>query len=273
MEADTKKKLLYGGGALASIVALVLYMKNKQASAQPMPALGSGVSGAGGVSSGTGANNANALNAAVALAVEQSRQQNALQVAQLQSQTALQIAGLQTSSAQSIAQSQALKSAVGPGGAATSALGPGGAGTDLIKGIVGGVNGLLAKWFGNPSGVPSTDITSAGFGVGATPYGFFGDTALYPESSQQGYYVMSPNSSGNAGNFGLPDFTNYTSEPSNYVQPGVYDFFGGSAGPADYYQGSIGGGDSSYFGDNSFNYGDLASQTSEAGGTGDGSLA
>lgn len=268
MEADTKKKLLYGGGALASIVALVLYMKNKQASAQPMPALGSGVSGAGGVSSGTGANNANALNAAVALAVEQSRQQNALQVAQLQSQTALQIAGLQTSSAQSIAQSQALKSAVGPGGAATAAA------PIAAKGIFDAINNAIKGIFApKDTGIPSTDITSAGFGVGATPYGFFGDTALYPESSQQGYYVMSPNSSGSAGNFGLPDFTNYTSEPSNYVQPGVYDFFGGSAGPADYYQGSIGGGDSSYFGDNSFNYGDLASQTSEAGDTGGGGLA
>lgn len=242
---ETKKKLLYGGGALASIFALVLYMRNKQTAASaPMPSLGAGTSGGGGVSSGTSQNDAAVLNAATALAVEQSRQQSALQIAQLQANTALGIAGIQGSTAQNVANAQTAKAAFGPGGAGTAAA------INFPKLVDTVVNAFKKKpgvdqpnnavnWAQNPL----DNMTMPDFGT--TGYN------LYPESTVPGYYVMAPSGQNN---FGFGDFTTYIQGPSNYVEPATYDYSGGvldltgNYGSADYFQGTTGTGDSLYFG-------------------------
>jgi hypothetical protein len=226
MSPEQKKHLLYAGGALASIAALVLFMKNKQAPGN-MPissaGMGSGISGAGGVSSGTSANNAAALNAAVGLAVAQSQQANALAVAQLQSQTALQIAGLQSQTLKDQANAKTAQAALGPGGAVTAAA----------PAAAKGVFDLLGKGF---------DALQKAFSPTANPPGQqpnFGNTgvndftgySLYPGSNTPGYYVLAP-VPGEESTYNMPDFT-------QYVPPASY---------GDYYQGSIGGGDSGWSG-------------------------
>lgn len=190
--------------------------------------LGAGSAGGGGVSSGTSANNAAALNAAVALGVEQSRQTNALAVASLQSQTALQIAGIQANSAKDQANAKTAQAALGPGGAVTAAAPA--AAKGLFDAIKAGFDAI------NKTAPPPTaaDQIPNNFG-GANDFTGY---SLYPESTKEGYYVYAAPEPG-AGSFNMPDFT-------QYVPPASY---------GDYYQGSIGSGDSGYTGSTPTDFG------------------
>ena len=235
MSPEQKKHLLYAGGAIASIGGLVLFMKSKSAPGN-MPisgaGLGAGSAGAGGVSSGTSANNAAALNAAVGLAVAQSQQANALTVAQLQSQTALQIAGIQAGSAKDQANAKTAQAALGPGGAVSAAA------PAAAKGLFDTVQDLINKAFGggiknftNPTGGSVLDTDNPNAKLSSTSANDFTGYSLYPESSKEGYYVYAAPEPG-AETFNMPDFT-------QYVAPQSY---------GDYYQGSIGSGDSGWSG-------------------------
>jgi hypothetical protein len=238
---EQKKHLLYGGGALASIAALVLFMKNKSAPGN-MPisgaGMGGGMSGAGGPSAGTSANNSAALNAAVALAVEQSRQSNALDVARLQSSTALSIAGLQAQSAKDQANAKTAQAALGPGGAVTAAAPV--AAKGLFDAIQKGIDDFFknrasnSPFVGNPTGgniLDTDNPNDPNASSGVSQYGY----SLYPESTQPGYYVMNTPQQ----NYGMPDFT-------SYVAPASY---------GDYFQGSTGSGDSGYTGSTPTDFG------------------
>lgn len=244
MSPETKKKLLYGGGAVASIVALVLFMKNKGQS-QPISSagLGGGSSGAGGPSAGTSANNAAALNAATALTLEQSRQDAAFRLAGLQASTAIGVENIRATSQKDVANSRAMQSAFGPGGAATAAAPAIGKG---IIDIIGegfqklyaalGINPNEKLPFENPSGASILDTDN--------PYdkAYGGD--LYPYAGPKEIYGPIPDESfgnyvdsvGVYDNSGVPYYLSNT--PNDY---GTVDF-------ADYYQGNSGGGDSSWFG-------------------------
>lgn len=218
MDEGTKKKLLYGGGAVASIVALVFFMRSKQnaQSAAGYGALGGGTSGGGGVSSGTSADNAAAINAATAAAIEQSREASALQLAQINSTTALGVANIQAGAVSSAQKSSALGKIFGPGGAGTAAA-PivAKAATDAVKAGTDFVTGFFKELFtGTPAGQEAASAAAAQGNIEGVPY-----------------YLANPSADST---YGLPDFT-------QYVAPATYD--GG-----DYYMGSTGSGDSSWFG-------------------------
>jgi hypothetical protein len=229
---ETKKKLLYGGGALASIAALVLFLRKNQQTAMPISGAGTGLSGAGGASSGTSANNAAALNAATALAVEQSRQQSALDVAKLQATTALSIAGLQAGTAQQAASQRTAQAALGPGGAVTAA-------PAAAKGLFDTLQELISKAFAG-SDTPSYGAS----GPNAIPEG------INPQSGQTVYGGQLYPFAGPPEIYGpVPDATPYVS-PATYEENGV-PFAGELIAAGDsYYQGSTGSGDSSWYGEN-----------------------
>ena len=238
---EQKKHLLYAGGAIASIGGLILFMRSKSAPGN-MPisgaGMGAGSAGGGGVSSGTSANNAAALNAAVALGVEQSRQANALSVAQLQSQTALQIAGLQANSVKDQANAKTAQAALGPGGAVTAAA------PALAKGLFDTVQDVINNFFktaaANSPFVPQgniLDTDNPNAKLVANGANDFGGYSLYPESTKEGYYIYENPPATDT--YNMPDFTQYV-EPASY---------------GDYYQGSIGSGDSGYTGSTPTDFG------------------
>lgn len=241
---ETKKALLYGGGALASIAALILFLRSKQ-SAQPSYAVAS-PQGSGGVGAGGAASPLSAaqINAATAMSIEESRQQAALQAAALQSATAIQVANIQAGTARSVASSQAMGNVFRGAGAAAS--GPGGVGSVATKGLFDLIKDLFS---------PSQSTTS---GPSILPETVFPPTEGYFPGANPNLNVIAPGEI-------------YGPMPLSANESTVlYDAGGNmvtSPGPfADYYQGSSGGGDSSWFGDTTFNYGDLGSGLSESGG-------
>jgi hypothetical protein len=233
MSPETKKKLLYGGGALASIAALLLFLKNKSGAAAPSPVgLGGGASGAGGPSSGTSANNAAALNAAVALGIEQSREQSALQLAGLQANTAYGIASLQAQSAKDQAQQKTLQAAFGPGGAGTAAA-PAAAKAvgDAGKGLIDLIAGFFKTDPNKPNYDPSKPYTAPGSILDAdNPNAYKPSGNILDADNPNPTYPVAGDFTSIGGDFG---------SSSPYVSPNIYE---------DYYQGSIGGGDASWFG-------------------------
>lgn len=224
MDAETKKKLLYGAGALASIGALVLYMKNKQAASANVGYSG-GAAGAGGVSSGTSANDAAAINATTAAAIEQSREQSALQIAQIQSTTALGVANIQANTVQSVNKSNLLGKIFGAGGAGTAAVAPA---FDTLKTLI--QDAFKAITPGNISGFTNPA----------------GGSVLDTDN---------PAVSGGTGGFLTPEGIPYYLENPGYIAPETYDYSGNvidlTTGPdsvPSFFQGTTGSGDSSWYG-------------------------
>jgi hypothetical protein len=214
MEPEKKKTMLYVGGALASIVALILYMKNKQSAAMPTmsPAVG-----------GAGSSSNPALAAEIQAATALTQSQIAAQIAAGNNTTALgiaQIVGNTTINAANINASGAKTAAViGAVGGATGSV--------AVKGILDILKGLLGGGPGEPTTAPTQNS---------------------PNSALWKSIGWDPNTTIP----GIPEGTVTTL--SSYVPPGIYDTNGViGAGTvllpgSNYYQGNTGGGDSSWFG-------------------------
>ncbi len=220
----TKKILIYGGGA-ASIVALALYMRNRNA-ARAATGFTGGVSGGGtaarGGPSGGGdsATSAAQINAATQLAL--AGQAKELTLAQIQAQR--DIASLQANAALGVAKTQASASTAR---AALGALGtPGGAAVagQATKGVFDILKDLFARVFGP---------TIGGF---------------TPETSAQAAR-------------GIELERGYMAPGSSFINPYVYSPTGNildadnPAAQLDYYQGSIGSGSTEWFGIGANDYG------------------
>jgi hypothetical protein len=215
MDPEKKKTLLYVGGAFASIIALMLYMKNKQAQTMPVMGTTSGTSGGGSSNNPTLAAE---IQAATALQGQQIQAQIAAAqiaaaqgIAGLQSQTQLGVAGIQSSTAKTTA-------AVGAAGGIITAIGTVLKAVGIGAADVGGAGAsgtFTAPWgSGNTYDNGMTKTTSNFIGSGGEPYG--------PQYSPPITY----DANGNA-----------HSDPID---------LSGSGGA--YHQGTIGGGDSGWFG-------------------------
>jgi len=228
MTDKTKKILIYGGGA-ASIVALYLYVRNRNAARSASGfAPGTGTSAGGGASGNP--ETAAQINAATQLAIAQGSQdiakaniQASTTIAGLQSQTALGVAGIQASATRAAATTGALGQVLA--GPASSA------GGTAIKGLFDLLGNAVKGIFG-PNAAEKLGFPKGGIGEpGTTPI------LLSPEG--------------------------YSSPGSSFISPYVYspkgEAFGLSGANADYYMGNTGSGDSSWYGigKNDPTYGDF----------------
>lgn len=222
MSEESKKKLLYGAGAIASIIGLYWVLKKSSGSSVPS----SGFSAPSGTSSGGGSNSA--LSAAQIQAATQ------LTVAQTQKEIA--IAQIEASKANNLANANAatsIQKSASLGAAGVSALSAGGAGTSAVKGLFDTLKSVFGKKQeldsqGNPMVLGASGLLPTGeFDSQGNPM-ILGASGLLGETQS-----FDPNS----GEFQDLNFGVGLEQP--YVYPGSY---------GDFYQGSIGSGDSSWFG-------------------------
>jgi len=220
MTPEKKKTLLYVGGAVASIAALVLYMKSKSAANSNVGYGGMPVSGAG--TGGGSSSDTAAIQAATQATIAQSQEQTQISLAQMNNATAVQVATIQAGAIASANRAKSLTAAVSPGGALTAAA------PDVAK----GVTGLLGNLFDTIKGLvtPATSNPSPTTNANGLPY-----------------YLAAPDATDN---YGFGDFTSYVA-PATYNEGGnIIDLTtqGGVSTGATFFQGSIGSGDSGYTG-------------------------
>jgi hypothetical protein len=233
MDEDTKKKLLYGGGAIASIVALVIYMKNRSASGGQSVSVPTGSSGAGGGSANSQAEAAR-INAATQLAIAQGSQDLQKQTLANQYNLGMAQIGGAVQVAKVNANASAMKSAFGPGGAGTAAA------PAAMKAVGDTSKSLL-------------DIVKGWFTPNPTT-----------ESAPPG--GIQPGASGTPGD---PGFIGPMPDPVQYNQAGEYIGAGSLAydKAPDYFQGNIGGGSNDWFGSSPVDY--VSAPTSQPAGSTD----
>lgn len=234
MEFD-KKHLLYIGGAVASIGALYLYMRSRQTSAQlataPAPAPVSG--GA----AGSDAMNAAQLQAATALAIEQGREQSALEIARLQAATALGVVGAQTAAAEQAQRAQTSRAGIAAGAMAAGTP----AGQQTLGALAQGLRNIFDKIFGTGPGAPFNPFGNLYESpIGPTiPSGWFYNEAT--GSWQQNYSIYNEpigptipegwayNPSSGSWEQGAVDWSGYATTTGG----GSSDWFGGQVGAWD----------------------------------------
>jgi hypothetical protein len=229
MEPEKKKQMLYIGGAVASIAALFLYMKSR-ASAQAASANsgygGMPLSGAGGGSGSSSADQAT-IQAQIAATLAQSSQQTQVQVAEINSQTALGVVNIEAAALASGNKAKLISSiATAPGAI--------GGATDLGKGLIGLVGGAI-------KGITSL-FTPASDSVKSSTLPTGAGTASAMEALS-----FAPGGSLTGSDWGFGDFTSYV-PPAAYNEVGnIVDLTTKSSNPT-FFQGSIGSGDSGWFG-------------------------
>lgn len=240
LDGEEKKKLLWSVGAIASLVGIVYLVKKSGASSgsSNAPAYPSGVSGSSGGSSS--ALTAAQLQAASQMTVAQSQERIALATIEANRQNV----NTQAQAARDVARSQE------QGKIGAAAMAPGGAATTAAKGLADGFVEAVKKWArnngievdsqGNPMTLGASGLLDPGMSVKDQMFSASNESPIFGNQ----VYNQSPPVSGNfSGDTGWGDI--YASEnPSTYgEQPYV-----GAGAYGDYYQGSSGGGDSSWFG-------------------------
>jgi hypothetical protein len=215
MEPEQKKTMLYIAGAIASVMALVLYMKNKQAAS--MPSMGA-TSGQGGSTSNP------ALAAEIQAQSALAQAQLAAQIQAAQGTVLTNIAGINANTQLGVANINAsgAKSA-----AAIGVIG-GATGGAAVKGILDILKGIIL-----PGGSKPTDAAPTQRSTGD----------IFPKIGYD--YGQKPNDTGIPA--GIVDVS------SSYIKPSTYDINGGVIGAGtvlspDYYKGNIGGGANDWFG-------------------------
>jgi hypothetical protein len=229
---ETKKKLLYGAGALASIIGVVYIFKKSSGSSMPIssPQYPSGSSGG---SASNSALTAAQIQAATQLTVAQSQKEIALaQIAaskeNLATQTQAQIALAKTQE-----QGKALTAAMQPGGAIPTAT----------KSLFDTIKEALAKiGIGNPSGV-ELDSQGNPMVLGASGLLSNGQPTVSPGNFSPSGTCWDALGFGGASQHGETIGWNTLNQLTGGEQPYVTPM-----SLTDYYQGSIGSGGSDWFG-------------------------
>lgn len=218
MEPEQKKTMLYVAGAIASVMALVLYMKNKQAAS--MPSMGT----TGGAQGGGSSSNP-ALAAEIQAQSQLAQAQLAAQIQAAQGTILTNIAGINANTQLGVANINA------SGAKSAAAIG-------VIGGATGGaaVKGIL-------------DILKSLIGGGTTP-----TTQPNPKSSDSALWpTIGWDTGKKSGDFSTGIPAGNVDVSSSYIKPATYDTNGGVIGAGtvlspDYFKGNIGGGASDWFG-------------------------